>query len=328
MKRRFTWIMILLLTALAVTGCGNNGLDDYKKAMEKTDHITRGQSSGEFSLTLDINTEGLSQEVVNELNYYKNITGKFQAVFDQEKKLGIYRNYLNLGGLGFDLDIFKNKDQMYVRLPIIGKYMMLDDLATKTGKPAENPTEFISKNTLEALGSEWLNMLNEEDVFEGKDMILTTPDGEVKTKVYTITLKDSQVRAFEEKSVDILFKDEHLKNNYEKMVLQNAELQEKVTFDDFFVKVKAHIMKDTVNDFHYTAYVDIDGYIINETLEFEIKRDAVGEGEPESISFHLELKNWDINKEQKVEFPELNEENTMKTDKLNDTMPSMFRNLF
>ncbi len=328
MKRKLAWIMILLLTALTVTGCGNNGLDDYKKAVEKTELIARGQCSGESTFTFDFNTEGLNQKSINELSYYKNITSKFQATFDHEKKQGIYRNYLNLGGLGFDLDVFQNGDEMYAKLPVIGKYVKLDELKQKADQTAETPSEFLSERTLEALGSEWIHMLNEDDVLKGKDIILTTPDGEVKTTVYTITPKDSQVKAFEEKAVDILFRDEQLKKFYETSILPNFKLQDNMTFEKLAAKMKERIRKDTVSDFRFTAYVDIDGYIVNETLEMMIKRDGAGPGEPESIGFRLEVNKWDINKEQKFEFPELNEENILKTEELGDTMPSAFRDLF
>ena len=74
MKSKIALIMVLLMTVLAVTGCGNNSLIDYKKAAEKTDQIVKGQNSTEFSVTLDFNTEGMTPEAVNKLNYYKNMS--------------------------------------------------------------------------------------------------------------------------------------------------------------------------------------------------------------------------------------------------------------
>jgi hypothetical protein len=88
------------------------------------------------------------------------------------------------------------------------------------------------------------------------------------------------------------------------------------------------LKEDTVEKFQYTAYVDIDGYIVNETVEVKIKRDTAEQGEPKSIRFKLEMKNWDINKDQKFEFPVLTDENTMKSNDLDQTMPSLFKDLF
>jgi len=309
MKRKLALIMVLLLIVLAAAGCGNNGLADYKKAVDKTDQITRGQKSGEFSLTMDFNTEGMTQEDINELNYYKNMSGSFRSAFDHSNNLGIYRNYLNLGGLGFDFDLYQNGDEKFVKLPIVGKYMKMDDLLKEATQGMEEQSIMISDETFEALSAEWVGMLKKEDVFKGKDIVLTTPDGEVKTTVYTITLNDSQVKALAENSINILSED---------ITLNSGE---------FVAEMKEHILKEAIESFRYTAYVDIDGYIVNETIEVNIQREALEQGEPKTISFNLELQNWDINKDQKFEFPVLTDENTMKNDDLDQTMPSLFKNL-
>lgn len=332
MKRRIALMIVLLVTVLTVAGCGNSGLADYKKAVDKTDQITKGQKSGEFSMTMDFNTEGMTQEDINELNYYRNMSGSFRSVFDHSKNQGIYRNYLNLGGLGFDFDLFKNGEEMFFKLPIVGKYMKMDDIMKEAIQSTENPSteeysKMISDDTLETLSAEWVGMLKKEDIFKGKDIVLTTPDGEVKAKVYTITLNDSQVKALAENSINILSKDENLRNYFEDWMKKNED-QATADFDDFVAEMKAHILQDTVERFQYTAYVDIDGYIVDETVEVKIEREALEKGEPKTIAFHLEMKHWDINKDQKFEFPVLTVENTMKTDDLDQTMPNLFKDLF
>ena len=116
MKRKLALIMVLLVTVLTAAGCGNNGLADYKKAVDKTDQITKGQKSGEFSMTMNFNSEGMTQEDINELNYYRNMSGSYQSVFDHSKNQGIYRNYLNLGGLGFDFDLYNGRIEFNFQL--------------------------------------------------------------------------------------------------------------------------------------------------------------------------------------------------------------------
>lgn len=328
MKRMVALITVLLMTVLAVAGCGSNSLADYKKAAEKTDQIVKGQNSAEFSTTLDFNTEGMSTDAVNELNYYKNMSGSFRSVFDSSSSQGIYRNYMNLGGLGFDFDLYHNGTDKFIKLPIVGKYMKLEDMLKEAEQSPVKPSELISEDTVKALGAEWVGMLKQEDVFKGKDIVLTTPDGEVKTKVYTITLNDEQVKTLEENVLTILAKDENLKANYEVVKEKKADWKKPASFEEFIGEAKEQLRKDTVENFQYTAYVDIDGYIVNEAVEVMIKRDAAEQGEPKSISFRLEMKNWDINKDQKFEFPVLTDENTMKSNDLDQTMPSLFKNLF
>jgi hypothetical protein len=262
------------------------------------------------------------------------MSGSFRFAFDESRNQGIYRNYLNLGGLGFDLDIYQNGEELYARLPIIGKYIKMNDLLEKTreikanGESGEPPSKMISDKTLEAIKGAWVGMLQEKDVFKGKDIVLTTPDGEVKTTVYTITLSDSQFKAFEEKAINILSEDENLRSSFKELKGRYRNHADGADYNEFVSKIKEYIMKDTLGSFRYTAYVDIDGYIVNETIEMTIERDAKETGEPESIDFNLEIKNWDINKDQTLEFPELTEENTLKAEDLDQTMPSSFKDLF
>jgi hypothetical protein len=183
----------------------------------------KGQNSAEFSTTLDFNTEGMTAEAVNELNYYKNMSGNFRSVFDSSSNQGIYRNYMNLGGLGFDFDLYQNGEEKFIKLPIVGKYMKLEDMLKAAERNGEKPSVLISSDTMRALGAEWVGVLKQEDVFKGKDIVLTTPDGEVKTKVYTITLKDEQVKSLEENALTILAKDENLKKNYEAVMEKKAD---------------------------------------------------------------------------------------------------------
>lgn len=334
MNKMFKLLTILMLVALTATGCGSNSLAGYKKAVEKTAQIEKGQCSAEFSMVMDFNTAGMSQEDMNQLNYYSRMSGNFQSAFDERISQGIYRSYMNLGGLGFDFDVYKNGEEVYAKLPVIGKYMRMDDLLKEagesgiTGTPGAADSKVISDDTLQALGAEWVGMLKEKDVFKGKDIILTTPDGEVKTTVYTITLNDSQLKDFEVKAVAILSQDENLRSSVNTIINQKSGLQPDAEFDELITKIKKYIMEDKLESFLYTAYVDIDGYIVNETIEIEIKRNAREQGEPKSISFRLDMKNWDINKEQQLEFPELTEENTLKKGDLDQTMLSSFKDFF
>ena len=332
MKRKIAIVIALLLTVLAVTGCGNNGLADYKKAMDKTGQIEKGQSSGEFTLNMDFNTDSMSQEDIAELNYYKEVTGSFQSTFDNESNQMIARNYMNLGGLGFDFDYYQNGSEVFLKLPIIGKYMRMNDIIKSIEKQQsqEEFSQLISEDTKKALSEEWIGLLKKENVFQGKDIVLTTPDGEVKTTVYTIIITDDQFKTLASDSAVILSKDGNFKTNVNAFLKKKSgQLQSKeVNIDEILADVKEQMKKDYLKDFKYTAYVDIDGYIVNETIEVQMTRDAITNGEPKEITYKMELNNWDINKKQKFEFPQLTTENTLVTDDLGETMPSLFKSMF
>ena len=90
MKRKLS---LLLLIAILLTACNTNNLAEYKKAVDKTDQITKGQTLGEFTLITEFNQEGLTAEEIRELNYIKDMNGSFSVVFDDEEEKSIIRNY-------------------------------------------------------------------------------------------------------------------------------------------------------------------------------------------------------------------------------------------
>lgn len=318
-----TIILVLLLAA-----CNTNNLEEYKKASEKTEQIKKGNSSGEFSLNMNFNTEGLSAEKIKNLNYYKDMKGSFNVSFDEESEKSIFRNYLNFGGLGFDFDIYANGDEMFMKLPVIGKYMNFDQIQKSFDANEETiKKEIISEETLQAIMKKQLELLNEEDVFKGKDIILTTPDGEVKTTEYTITLSDAQIKTLVSESIEIASKDSNLKDFYETYIKKNIENSDSKTFEEIIKHIKDNIDNYNVDDFKYTALVDIDGYIVSENIKFSIKTTddkLIFEG----MDYNLDIKNWNINKEQDFDFPVLTEENTIKVDDVDENMPNMIEDLF
>lgn len=328
MKRILTAILALLL-AVSLAGCGTDSLEDYKRAVEKTEQIKKGQTAGEFSIEMDFNTEGMTAEQIKMLNYFKTIKGSFNIVSDDEAEKAIFRNYLNMGGLGFDFDLFVNGEEVYMKLPVIGKYMRIDQAqASEFKHQVDEEARLISEESQEAINEKWLGLLTKEDVFKGRNMVLTTPDGEVKTTEYTIKLTDDQIKTLAADSMDILYGDAKLKENYEEYFRKNVKGMKDVSFEEILANIKENMKDYEVESFSYTAYVDIDGYIVNELIEFSMKVDNAGPASLARVSFRLDIKNWGINKEQKFDFPELTEANTIDIKDMDENMPFVVDGLF
>ncbi|HQO72940.1 MAG TPA: hypothetical protein PLJ53_09375, partial [Sedimentibacter sp.] len=160
----------------------------------------------------------------------------------------------------------------------------------------------------------------------------TTPDGEVKTTEYTIKLSDEQIKTLLKDTAQILSKDESLKSFFEKNININIgkteDELEKKSFEEILDDIISGAENFQVENFSYRAYVDIDGYIVNEIIDISVKtRDSEKEGII-GINYNLDIKTWDINKEQKFEFPALTDENTIKPDEMNENMPSVIEDYF
>ena len=327
MKRKIS--LMLALIVILLTACNTTNLAEYKKAAEKTDQFTKGQVSGEFTVTTEINPDGLTAEEIKELNYIKDMSGSYSVVFDDEQEKTIIRNYLNFGGLGYDFELYINGEEMFMKLPVMGKYLRMDEeMISANEEVFIEDNQIISKETMKELGEKWLSLMNEEDVFKGKNIVLTTPDGEVKTTEYTIKLNQEQIKILLKDCTEILPKDENLRSFYENNIRKNAEPLKDKTFEDFLNDIKSNTEKLNVENFSYTAYVDIDGYIVNEIIEISLKTiDAEKEGII-GINYKLNMKNWDINKEQKFDFPVLTDENTLKIEDMEVTMPAAMEDYF
>ncbi|HYE82412.1 MAG TPA: hypothetical protein VEG39_09625 [Clostridia bacterium] len=327
--------VIALLLAVSLAGCIPDSLGEYKKAVEKTEQIKKGRTTGEYAVVMDFNTEGMTEEQIRELNYFRNVEGSFDAVSDDEAGKGILRNYLSLGGLGFDFDLFINGDEVFMKLPVIGKYLRIDELQASMKKEQDGQDmELISGESQEEIGAKWLGLLKKEDIFKGRDIVLTTPDGEVKTTEYTIKLKDEQIKSLAADVADILLKDEKLRENFEKYAKKDGVPLKDKDIEEILAGFKEDIKNYTVENFSYIAYVDIDGYIVNKMIELSLKIENVElkvsdekRGILTGVSYKLDIKNWDINKEQKFEFPVLTEDNTLEMNQMDENMPFMIEDL-
>jgi hypothetical protein len=334
MKRKIVFITAFsLILIMFLTSCNTTNLVEYKKASEKTDQIIKGQTAGEFTMTTEINPDGLTAEEIKELNYIKDMDGSFSVVFDDEEEKAIIRNYLNFGGLGYDFEVYVNGEEVSIKLPVVGKYLRIDEEMISEGEQYyDTGNQIISEETKKEFTKKWISLMNEEDVFKGKNIVLTTPDGEVKTTEYTIKLSDEQIKTLLKTTAQILSEDEALKLFFEKNISVNVgetegELEQK-TFEEMLDDIVSSAEKFKVENFSYRAYVDIDGYIVNEIIDISLKTiDAEKEGII-GINYNLDIKTWDINKEQKFEFPTLTDENTIKTDEMKENMPSGIEDYF
>ncbi len=326
-KIRLAAVFVLLAVLLA--GCSTNSLESYKKAVEKTDGIMRGQSSGEVKVEMDFNTTGMTEEQVKKMNYYKDVACSFNVTFDEEARQTLSRNYLNLGGLGFDMDFYKNGEESFVKMPIIGKYVKLSDMINqaKEQQAPQEAEELISKETLESLGKAWVDLLKQENVMKGKQIVQSTPDGEVKATQYTMKLSDEQIKALLSAWTDTLSGDEKLKAAFEDSFKDKVKDLEDVSYDKLFTDIKDNLKSYRIEEFQYDAFVDIDGYIVNEVVSCNVSVNDTKPGGMTAVRFQLETKNWSINKAQQFEFPVLTEENTLDADSLEQNMPSAFEDL-
>lgn len=309
--RKFILIPIVALVLLFQFSCSNNYLEDYKEAVAKTDSIQKGQELVEIEWDVNIDTSKMSKEEVERFNYFRNVNARCNIIFNNETGKTISRNYFNFGGMGFDADYYDDGQQKYIKMPIVGKYIVINEeeifKIVPDGAYQEDLEFTFNEEIFNEIEKVWLDLLEKKDVFRGENNIISTPEGEVKARKYSIVLEDSQVKRFVKEVITIIKESDEFKK-------ANGKITTSWIDDCNF------------SDFSYEAYVDIDGYIVEEN--FHMKMEIIHEENIKPTSFTLDIKGqkWDIEKDIEMDFPILTDENTLPFEKIQEGMPFMFKN--
>ena len=330
--KKILLIVLSLVLIISLVACKKNDFEAYMKAVNKTVEIKRGQQSINYKMNIDFDTEGLTEEEIKDLNYFKNFESQFNLTYDDELKKSIARNYFNFGGLGFDSVFYFDGEKSFIKMPIIGKYLILDEELLEDymedTESTNNEKEYISKEAIEEVEQKWLDMINREDVFAGKDSIMSTPDGEVKVTEYTIKLTGEEFKNVINESADILLNDEILRETIQEYIEKSVDDEIDFDLDEVIEDFKKGMEYSEIKDISYIAYIDIDGYIVKENIEFEMGFKNSEEHRMNSFKYFLETNRWGIEKEQEFNFPELTEDNTLDPDEADQGIPFMFENIF
>ncbi len=332
--RKIGTILLITLLIISLSGCNKNDLEDFKAAVAKTQEINRGQISVNNITEMDFDTKGLTPEEIKYQNYFKKVETNFNETFNKEENKMISRNYFNFGGLGFDMVIYMDGEEMYIKMPMIGKYLMIDEgIFQASNKEIDKNDElyvkdwFISENTQKEITDTWLSVLEEENVFSGEDSVMSTPDGEVKVTHYTIKLTGEETKILLGKTIDILSKDPNLEENVNKIIQEKTKETEKISLEEKFKEVKELIEASNIKAVNYNAYIDIDGYIVKEDLEASMSFIPNETNKLKDLKYSMEINRWSINKKQDFEFPTIDRENIIDFQKMNQEMPSIFEDI-
>ncbi len=308
MKKFIAVTLIILITA-SLFGCSQDYLQNYKEAVEKTESRKSGREKISVNIENEFNEENISQEILEELNYLKNIQVEMTTSFNENKDES--KLYIKYRGLGYDLTIFSSDEEILVYIPMIGKYIKLNE--ENLGLDENNIEELEDLENLSSkIQNEWLELLQKEDVVKGKRDIMTTKDGDVKVDKYTIEPSEEQLRLFFKKIFAILRSEEE---NLSKLIKNQKEDVDIVKIID---NIEKTFEKFEIITFKDEAYIDIDGYIVKEYIDVTIEDYDPEPGSNSKISVNVEIENWENELEQRIEIPEIDEEDIINTENIND----------
>src|SRR5690606_12519226 len=135
-------------------------------------------------------------------------------------KKSIDESYLVFGDLGYDFRFYSLDDKYYLE-PM---FMNLNDKKfIEINEKDVVPEEDIPEDLLKEFADKWNELLMEENVAKGEKVLVTTDDGEVKSREFTIDLKDEQLKELLSHFIDLVKNDEDFKEFFNNMIYYSDE---------------------------------------------------------------------------------------------------------
>lgn len=298
MKKRISIMIFILLLSLLLVACNTQKpLSYYQKSVEKTEEIEKGKMSLDITVLNDFKTDNLTKEEILKISSYNKLEFSLISTYDYLKNHLIGYGYFNSGNTGYDFEVYGKEKSLYLKLPMMEKYYQINtsDFEQDQNQEQGDFVETITEN--------WTEMLQQEDVVKGEDSILNMEDGQVKIVKYTITPNSEEMKQFIAESFIIA-----VRENYELI---------KEYVKDIEINLEQLKIFDDIKNIEYieTAYIDIDGYIVQNDIDISMQ--FSGEYAPiNGIQINIVMKNWNIEKEQSFNFPNIDSNNTISMDEI------------
>lgn len=317
MKKTILGIFILLLGIFTVA-CGQSNLENYKDAVIKTDSITKGTETMEVNIFTNYKTEGLNEEDIRLIKSFEKVGFTLKSSFDNKADKYMASGYMNFANLGYDFKAYGINGKKYIE----PYFLNLKDKKYIEIKEGEfSPQTDISVDLFEEIGAKWNELINEDNVIKGENVLVSTDDGEVKSKEFTIDLRDEQMREFLLYIVESFEKkDEYMQVFQQVTYLSDGEnmteKEKEEVYEELFVELKEFIEETENLNLFYKAYIDIDGYIVQEDIRFSFENEAIESGELKNFEFSMTNKISNIEKDQDFNFIEPREEESISIDEI------------
>lgn len=310
-----TFMAISLL--IICVGCGASPYEEYVAAVEKTDNIEKTAYEAEITSKADIDTEGLSIREKRQYNFFKNLSVNIEGKRDRETGQIEQVIRYNLNGIGFDITYYQNRESRLLKMPFLDKYILIEQTE---GLIDEEAYLVPDQETIDKWEALWLEIIEEDKVFKAEKDLVETPEGEVKATKYIIEIEGQALKTVALKSIDVLLGDGNFVKSIEEEV--NSHLEENETFD---LKGYLKVAKDKINligieKLVFENYVSIDGYIIKDTFKTSLSLESLDK-QMKAIDIDYEAILFDINREQDIDIPVINQENVTTIKEFQETFP-------
>lgn len=318
-KRILSVVITGIFIMAILTGCmGGEDYASYLDAVKKTEDIQSGVDKVEVVVQSTFN-EALLQKVDKEdadaFRQLGLVKVTLEDRFNHADNQSIYDVFYYSNALGMDFKVFmKGPSEVYLKLPFMSDIYTVGEAFKGFSEEPEDLSTFFK-----GVGLSWSSMLKAENIFIGEKTIITNDDGEVKATKFSVKPTSAQLDSFlRQLREEILANKETLFTYLKDM--QYSDGEDFMTESDFETMVDAIFNSMTITRYEETAFVDLDGYIIDEMVTLELKY-ATSETfnnlfETQTISIHTTR--WDIERKQELDFSILENAEIKPIENLNE----------
>lgn len=288
---------LLLSLVLMLTACGKDPLARFETAVEKTSALEQYKMSvaGDIGMSLP-EVEGEQPKAGTE-----NITIDMKADVDKGKtKADISYSVM---GMTMNTVMYGDAEKSIMKMPLSDKYITMD-IDTEGSTDVQQSQESLKKLS-EEVYAEMIEKIKSDGEITLEKAELELPDGKVEVDKGIVKLKSEDVKELLLSVSEKVYADEEMAKLLEE---QTGEVKTQEQRDAELAEMKAELEKVEIENFEFAVYIDSDDYIVGQ----DIKMDLISsENKAESLSLDLDIRTWDMNKAQNIEFPELTDENSM-----------------
>lgn len=309
MKKIFI-VLLAVSLSLTLTACGKSDLENYLVAMAKTENMIKASES----MSMDLETKFDTEESPNQTSF------SLEGSFDKEVGKSMHRGYLNFANLGYDFNIYEIEGSYYLEPFFINlKDKSYVELSREDFSLDENQS---IKDLLKKINGKWLEIINEENVMKGERVLITTDAGEVKSREFTITLNEHQLKEFIFYAIDLFEDNEIYMDLLEEITYLDdeedrlTEEEKKELYKEMFYEAKNFIENTEDLNLFYKAYIDMDNYVVQEDLKFNIGSEDASSKELISLGLTMTNRYWNIEKDQDFNFDIAPEDKSIRLEEL------------
>ena len=317
MKKRITIVFALLLTIVMVTG----GCSDNKQTAEELFRATMDSSvemknySFDFAGNVNLELPETAGESIP-IGVPDSVELSGSGQMDSENMVGYFVMDFNTMGMGLSTELYFDKEEMLVKIPMVGQYMKMNyaEMSQIEGQENFDLQAFYENYNQQEMMQEFMAFVEGKDISfvelfnisdEVKEETVEVNGSKVKTQMLVMNLDKETL-----KKLLPLYIEFYTKEQLPKLA---EALGEEATMEDLDPEEINSSMEELFNlvdiqSMEIKMYIDEDSYVVKEEVNFAMTViDELDESANTGMNGDFSVTMFDINKTTDIKKPEVDE---------------------